>query len=252
MNKKIDKCGIYKIINTINQKIYVGSSKNINIRWERHKYDLIHNKHRNPHLQNSWNKYGENNFLFEIIKIVKDYNNLLKEEQFYLDALNPFQDNGFNICKQAAGGDNNANHPNKKEIYKKISKTKKEKFKNMSSEEKEIFLKRMQKENHPNYGHRYEKERKKRISERRKKYWADNPKLKKELSIKQLGEKNSFYGKKHSNKTKKIWAEQRGKKIIIDKEIYKSTIKASEILNISPKIIHYRLKANKYTNYQYY
>jgi len=36
-----------------------------------HKYKLRKNIHDNPHLQSAWNKYGENNFKFEIIEIIK-------------------------------------------------------------------------------------------------------------------------------------------------------------------------------------
>ena len=42
--------GIYKIVNSINNKIYVGSAKNIKKRWSAHKSDLNKNKHHNKHL----------------------------------------------------------------------------------------------------------------------------------------------------------------------------------------------------------
>lgn len=45
--------GIYKILNTANNKVYIGSSININNRWAKHKALLRHNKHENPKLQNS-------------------------------------------------------------------------------------------------------------------------------------------------------------------------------------------------------
>jgi group I intron endonuclease len=60
-------CGIYRIINKTNNKIYIGSSVNILSRFSKHKSLLKHNKHDNDYLQNSYNKYGLENFLFEII-----------------------------------------------------------------------------------------------------------------------------------------------------------------------------------------
>ena len=55
--------GIYKIVNKINGKYYVGSSKDvINYRWIHHKRALRSNRHKNDYLQNAWNKYGEDNF----------------------------------------------------------------------------------------------------------------------------------------------------------------------------------------------
>lgn len=61
--------GIYKIENTINSKVYVGSSNNIKVRWRKHKALLRHNKHPNQHLQNAWNKYGEDMFIFSVIEL---------------------------------------------------------------------------------------------------------------------------------------------------------------------------------------
>lgn len=96
--------GIYKITNLVNGKIYVGSSCNIKRRWDEHKYELSHNTHSNGHLQKAYNKYGKNNFSYEIIEEC-DENDLLKREQYYLDILKPFThtENGYNIQKIAGG-----------------------------------------------------------------------------------------------------------------------------------------------------
>ena len=60
--------GIYGIKNKVNNKIYVGKTMmNFGDRWDCHKSQLRGGYHDNPHLQNSWNKYGEDNF--EIIVI---------------------------------------------------------------------------------------------------------------------------------------------------------------------------------------
>ena len=56
--------GIYKIVNKVNGKYYVGGSKNIHKRWLEHKGLLRRNIHDNGHLQNAWNKYGEATFDF--------------------------------------------------------------------------------------------------------------------------------------------------------------------------------------------
>ena len=60
-------CGIYLITNIITNKHYVGMSINCYSRFSKHKSLLNKNKHSNPHLQESWNKYGEHNFIFSII-----------------------------------------------------------------------------------------------------------------------------------------------------------------------------------------
>lgn len=61
-------CGIYKITNTITNKMYIGKTKGkFKKRWYRHRYEL--NKGISPcsYLQNTWNKHGEENFKFEVI-----------------------------------------------------------------------------------------------------------------------------------------------------------------------------------------
>jgi group I intron endonuclease len=77
-------CGIYKIVNKVNGKCYIGSSNNIFNRWRYHKRLLKENRHDNGHLQTSWNKYGSDEFEFSIIEeTLKD--KLLEREQKYLD-----------------------------------------------------------------------------------------------------------------------------------------------------------------------
>jgi group I intron endonuclease len=87
--------GIYKIINKINGKYYVGSSKNIHKRWLYHKEDLKNNKHHSQHLQRSWNKYGFINFDFVIVEeILKE--NLQITEQKYLNVAKQEKEMSYN------------------------------------------------------------------------------------------------------------------------------------------------------------
>lgn len=88
--------GIYKITNKLNGKFYIGSASNIKRRWRQHRFDLIHNTHDNIHLQRSWNKYGQEEFLFELVEEC-DKGSLVLREQFYMDTLNP----QYNIGKFA-------------------------------------------------------------------------------------------------------------------------------------------------------
>lgn len=75
--------GIYKIECLKNNKLYIGSSKNIYSREKEHFSTLNKNKHYNKHLQNAYNKYGKEGFLFEIIEecSVED---LLNREIYYV------------------------------------------------------------------------------------------------------------------------------------------------------------------------
>ena len=74
------ECGIYKITNIINSKVYIGSSIDIKSRWKKHKQHLRNNKHHNDHLQHAWRLYGEQNFKFEILENT-DLNILSLEEK---------------------------------------------------------------------------------------------------------------------------------------------------------------------------
>lgn len=80
--------GIYKIENVANGKVYIGSSNNIERRWQKHKALLRHNKHQNRHLQNAWNKYGEDRFIFSIVELCP-VDSLLNKEQYFIDVLSP-------------------------------------------------------------------------------------------------------------------------------------------------------------------
>lgn len=78
--------GIYKIVNKINGKYYIGSSRDVLKRWNNHKSTLRRKIHKSPHLQSAWNKYGELNFNFVIVENC-DVDKLLIIEQKYLDVL---------------------------------------------------------------------------------------------------------------------------------------------------------------------
>jgi group I intron endonuclease len=91
--------GVYQIVNLINGKRYIGSSKNIKSRWKEHLDKLNKNKHYNIHLKNSWNKYGKENFKFEIIEECLE-NDLADKEQYWIDYYRSYERNyGYNLSK---------------------------------------------------------------------------------------------------------------------------------------------------------
>ena len=97
------KSGIYKITNKQNGKIYIGSSLRISQRFYMHRRNLRSGAHHSTHLQYSWNKYGEENFLFEVIEEVFDKNMLLEREQYYMDTTKSYErENGYNINPTAS------------------------------------------------------------------------------------------------------------------------------------------------------
>lgn len=76
--------GIYMIYCIANEKAYVGRSKNINRRWQQHKWYLRTNKHYNTHLQNAWNKYGESSITFHVLE---NCENFMDRESYYTNLI---------------------------------------------------------------------------------------------------------------------------------------------------------------------
>ena len=74
--------GIYSIVHIESGKTYVGSSINIKQRWNKHRSALNRGIHCNPHLQNSWTKYGKDAFTFSIIEQVESADLEIKENEY--------------------------------------------------------------------------------------------------------------------------------------------------------------------------
>lgn len=91
------KSGIYYIQNTKTGELYIGQSIDVHKREQQHFGKLKSNTHFNNHLQNSYNKYGEDCFIFSVIEYC-DPSQLDDLEQKYIDFFN-VQNNGFNICE---------------------------------------------------------------------------------------------------------------------------------------------------------
>ncbi len=96
--------GVYQIKNLANNKILIGSHKNLLSRINRHKFELKFGSEGNKGLLEDYKKYGENNFSFEIIDVLKpkddpdyDYTEDLQVlEELWKEKLNPYGNNGYN------------------------------------------------------------------------------------------------------------------------------------------------------------
>lgn len=98
--------GIYKIINLLDNKYYVGSSLDINFRWGTHRGTLRKGDHKNDKLQNAWNKHLESSFTFTIVEelplLTED--ELRKVEDKYLAIAEKEPDKCYNCCYDSRGG----------------------------------------------------------------------------------------------------------------------------------------------------
>lgn len=97
--------GIYAIKNKINNKLYIGKSIDVNVRYySRHRKNLINNNHGNDHLQKSWNKYGEQNFEFYIIEECSE-EKLNEREIYWINYYKSYNNKyGYNMTLGGDGG----------------------------------------------------------------------------------------------------------------------------------------------------
>lgn len=96
--------GVFQIKNTANGKVYLGSSLNLEGPLNSHKFMLTIGRHWNPALQEDWNTFGQDKFVFEILETVKvkdDPNFNLEDEltlleEIWKEKLQPFGEKGYN------------------------------------------------------------------------------------------------------------------------------------------------------------
>lgn len=108
---------IYKIENVENGKRYIGSSVTPSKRWYQHKQQLRKGNHHSTYLQNSWNKYGEECFVFEVIDECFLENQFLLEKEWIIkeNTVNP--EYGYNMALPTEVG----GHEKTEEVKKKLS-----------------------------------------------------------------------------------------------------------------------------------
>jgi len=114
------KSGIYKLVNTSNGRLYIGSAKEFKERWQAHARQLKAGKHSNKYLQNDFNKCGSEVFEFHVVELtdVSKEQRMLRE-QHYLDQLHDNMDNCYNFKKQAQSPEGEKFGRSMKEIWER-------------------------------------------------------------------------------------------------------------------------------------
>jgi group I intron endonuclease len=161
-------CGIYRIINLSNGRVYIGSTNNFVKRKNEHLSRLRLNRHGNTFLQNDFNKCGGfESFVFEMICSVLVEKDLLIVEQIFLDEYYDGMINCYNMAKIA--GAPNRGRKFSEEVKMKMSEAHKgEKnhfFGKTHSKETRLKLSIGQKgEKHHNWGKKFSDEYKAKLS----------------------------------------------------------------------------------------
>src|SRR5574343_497005 len=190
-------------------RVYVGSSSHIEKRLKRHKSDLSKNMHHSVLMQREWNISSKK--LSHEIYIFNEREEAYELEQFLLDEL---LEHGklYNIGRSVKGGDNLTYNPNKAFIVDNIGKAVAKRIKELTTVERIKMFARNGSVNGM-YGktHTPEALAKMKLTAHlgglknigRKHSFEMKAKLS-AIAKTRTGSKNPFFGKEHSEETKKL------------------------------------------------
>jgi group I intron endonuclease len=101
--RDLKQYGIYCIKNLINNKVYIGKSKNIYERIRQHINNLNKkSKNENRHLINAWHKYERKSFEYFVIEYVKKVEDLKSRELYWIDFYDSTnRDKGYNLRRDS-------------------------------------------------------------------------------------------------------------------------------------------------------
>jgi group I intron endonuclease len=152
---------IYKIINTVNGKFYVGSTTNTKERFRVHRNRLRKGRHHAKHLQAAWSKYGEQAFVFHVVQTVPNGESLQTAEDAWLA-----EHVGKEYCYNKSRYSDAPMRGIAKEEHPNFGKPKTEAQREaISSALKAFYAKDIT--NHPRFGKRHTKEVKERIRQKK-------------------------------------------------------------------------------------
>jgi len=105
--RELNQNAIYQIINTTNNKCYIGSTERLALRFNEHISLLRRGQHHSVKLQRTWDKHNADVFQFLVLEHPAAHC-LVDREQYYLDTVlfascndQRFQDLGYNCRRRA-------------------------------------------------------------------------------------------------------------------------------------------------------
>lgn len=251
---------IYIIETTVNDKIYVGRTMYFDKRIKRHLSELRRKVHHNVRMQNDYDKYGEEIFIWKVIKEGLTLEEAIEWEQYYIDSM---KEKLYNINMSSTFGDAISNHPNKKDIAKRIGESVKKHADSMSQEEKHKRYAHTKGEGNPNYknrginsplygvkkpegfGEKISKALKgRKLNENQKKALRENG-FKKGDTPWNKGKTGLQKWTKEQHEKRSKGLPQNRKKVYCEGKIYDSLGNAAKAYNITPGAMNYRINSDK-------
>ncbi len=234
------KVYIYLITNRQNRKMYIGISNDPELRF------WVHCNNADFSIGKAIKKYKQENFDFEILDWVCDYDYAFHLEQLYIKELNTISPFGYNLNSGGEGG--------KKHSEETIVKMREAHLReNLSEETLQKMSASLSGKNNPMYGKKHSEETIIKIKTNLPHYSGENhfwygrkhklesvAKMKKsrmDLGLSE-GENNPFFGKRHSKETlQKMRESKLGKKHSVELiEKFKETMKIKRAIKELEKL----------------
>jgi group I intron endonuclease len=147
--------GVYRIVNTKNGRIYIGSCKEFKRRSKQHHNALMAHTHSNKYLQADYNNHASDDFIFEILEIViGEKQDRTDREQVYISRLYDGCQQCYNMSKNAASSEGRPFSNTPEETRKKMSEAAKARLSDPA--------------NHPLYGKKFTDESRQKMSDSHK------------------------------------------------------------------------------------
>jgi group I intron endonuclease len=175
-------CCIYKITNIFSGHFYIGSAKCYRKRILDHYNKLKSNRHPNAFLQRSFNKWGNEGFVVEIVEPIDNKKDLILIEQKWLDKLFDNQNACYNLCPTAGSALGRRHNKATKDkirkahLGKELTEEHKRKIADVKREQKHLHFKKgkdnpmwgKKGKDHPMWGRKHGDDVKRKVSEANK------------------------------------------------------------------------------------
>ena len=90
-------CYIYKIINTVNSKVYIGKAADMALRWQQHQREARVNKKRHLPLYRDMHDFGIDKFSIEQLEVCAYDHTHSSREEYWIEYYDSAYPNGYNI-----------------------------------------------------------------------------------------------------------------------------------------------------------